>query len=258
VQIPPFLVEKNAALEIEDALPALVSRTLDAHQVAAVCARYRRIGICQLLGSGMPDGFFTWLAMSAQAFLHWLSGVPDAEKVGSLTRPWLDAVACGFGGLAQEIARCAAPAFTQGEEYEEDFLYLRVLMDRFSLGKDAAALAPLLDRWDALADGKDPRAPLARALVQGDAQLLRDAMPALLRELETESEAAFGPSALPDDAATAHVSIELLAVVQLAARAGFTLEEDLPLAPSIARRVRWAKPPGPDAWRKLPSYRSLG
>jgi hypothetical protein len=258
VFVPPFIVEKNAALELEDALPALVSRALDARQVAAVCLRYRRIGICQLLGTGMPDGLFAWLSMSGHAFLHWLEGVPDAKKIGSLSRPWFDVVACGDGTLAGAIARRAAPAFVQGEEYEEDFLYPRILMDRFALGKGAAELAPLLDRWDALADGADPRAGVARAVVESNQQALDDAMPKLLAALGDEAAAAAGPGAIPDEATTAGVSIELLALVQLARRAGLAVEEDLPPAPSIARRVERFRPPPADAWRNLPSYRTLG
>jgi len=38
--IPPFLVEKAAGIEIEDALPAAVSRKLDGRAMAAFCGLY--------------------------------------------------------------------------------------------------------------------------------------------------------------------------------------------------------------------------
>jgi hypothetical protein len=85
--IPPFLVEKAAGIEIADALPAVVSRKLDGRPMAAFCSLYRRIAISRLLATASPNDFLAWLAMSAQAFLHWLEGVPEEAKLGSLSDP---------------------------------------------------------------------------------------------------------------------------------------------------------------------------
>jgi hypothetical protein len=257
--IPPFLVEKAAGIEIADALSAAQSRKLDGRAMAAFCALYRRIAIARLLSTGSSNDFLTWLAMGAQAFLHWLEGVPEEAKLGRLSEPFLDAVACGASDLAAGIARSAATTWRTGEEYEDDFLYFRFLMSYFGLRSDAKETLPLLERYEALAAGNDPRADVCRALFARDQERFDEAIEALVQHWQEKTREADERGMLsPDDAATtAHVSVELLALLRLATAAGLATGIDHPLAPSIARRTDRFRPPAPDAWRTFPSYRTL-
>jgi len=257
--IPPFLVEKAAAIELEKALPALVQRRVNARQAAALCRRYRRIAVCRLLATASPSDFLAWLAMSAQAFLHWLEGVPEEAKLGSLSDPFLDAVACDASDLAAGIARSAAATWRAGEEYEDDFLYFRFLMSHFGLPPDAKETLPLLERYEALAGGNDPRTDVCRALFARDQKRFDEGIEALVQHWQEKTREADERGMLsPDDAATtAHVSVELLALLRLAKAAGLATGVDHPLAPSLGRRTDRFRPPAPDAWRTFPSYRTL-
>lgn len=255
--IPVFLVEKAAALTLEKALPALRSRKADARKADAFCRLYRRVAIARLLASGTPEGLFKWLAMGAGAFLHWASGTPEERKLGSLSHPFLDAVAAGAGDLARAVADASAKTWKEGEEYEDDFLYLRFLMDHLGLRSPGAGA--LLDRLEAITDEGDPRVAACRGLLDRDGRRFTAAIEALqasrLAELRDDAER---DMLSPDDAATtARVSIELLALLEGARQAGLPLEQEYQLAPSIARRLDLARLPAPDAWQSIPSYRQL-
>lgn len=257
--IPVFLVEKAAAITLEQALPQLVNRSADARRADAFCRLYRRVGIAQLLSNGTPEGFFEWLAMGGQAFLHWASGTPEAKKIGSLSHPFFDALAAGAHDLARAIASAAAQTWKQGEEYEDDFLYVRFLMDHVALRAPGAAA--LLDRLEALAGDADPRLSACRGLLTKDRDRFARAVESLDAALVSQAEEAEERGTLsPDDAATtAVVSTELLALLEAARVAGLPVEAEYRLAPSLARRLDLARAraPAPDAWRHLPSYRQL-
>lgn len=257
IGIPIFLVEKAAGLTLEQAVPMLQRRTPDARKAAGFCRLYRRIAIARLLSSGTPGDFFTWLVMGAQAFLHWASGTPEERKIGSLSHPFFDAVAAGAHDLARAIAAASAQAWRQGEEYEDDFLYLRFLMDH--LGLRSSGAGSVLDRLETLAEDGDPRVDVCRALLARDGRRFANGVEGLEASWLAETrEAAERDMLSPDDAATtAHVSTELLALLEGARLAGLPLEEEYRLAPSNARRLDLARLPGPDAWRDLPRFRQL-
>ncbi|MGC3999318.1 MAG: Imm49 family immunity protein [Anaeromyxobacter sp.] len=183
------------------------------------------------------------------------SGSTAAESL-----PWFDAVAAGADALAAGIARAAAPAWTPGEEYEDDFLYPRVLMSHFGERAPAAQVGALLDRLDALTAGADPRAGLCRGLVERDQARFEEALDQVVARRSEDLDQRRQRGMLPaeEGATEARIWVELLALVRLAQVSGLVVEPDHPLAPSLARRLDRARPPGPDAWRTFPSYRQLG
>lgn len=258
--IPLFLVEKAAAMGLEAALPHLLGQKLPASKAAGVCRLYRRIAICHLLQSGTADRFFVWLAMGGQAFRHWLEGAPGAEKRGSLVAPYFDAVACGDDATAAAIARAGPTSHSPGEEYEEEHLFPRFLMGLHSLQAPRLDLAGAVERFEALADGSDPRAPLCRALLERDQGGFDRALEAVVEawRAELRERAASGLLSPDDEGTTARVSVELLAVLRIAELAGLATEVEVPLAPSVARGWRGARLPAPDAWKSIPSYWQLG
>jgi hypothetical protein len=254
LQTPLPLIEKSCLIQLQEVLPRVLSGRVNHSQMAAVCALYRRMGIGRLFLTGLPEGLFEALSCSARAFLFFLQAKDDTAKVTSQSEPFFDAVACGDREAEQGIARHSRPQWHEGEEYEDDFLYVRFLMDCFSLDAATAHLEALLARYAAvLGDGEDPRLDVCRALLTRDASLFEESLGHFLdirtRELRKRVHV---ERMHPDDVpTTAHLSVEVLALLHFAGRVGLTPGEHYPLAPSVARRIHRARPPSPDAWCRV-------
>lgn len=221
-------------------------------QVAAqLCESYRALAICILAADGDVDRFFHFLLHAPLARRRYLATVgcltstPAAEKKASDIGPLLDAVAGRQWELAKDIARLTLGHWVENAEYEEDYCHgeywRRLCMDP---GKDESAL---LDRWDnALEGGEDPRLDVACALNANDRSAFVAALRALLLHNETKAEelsSPLGGSALSEDPTfepNRWISIEGLAWLAAAERAGMVLDEEFEGCPRIARTDRYA------------------
>ncbi|AEI63401.1 Imm49 family immunity protein [Corallococcus macrosporus] len=253
VRTPLPLIEKNSLIQLQMVLPRVLTRQVTQAQMMSVCALYRRMGIAQLFLSGLPDSLFEELSRSARAFLFFLQGADDSTMTTSRSEPYFDAIACGDTEAEREIAQHSRATWNPGEEYEDDFLYVRILMERFTLAAPTARLDAAMSRYEGLPTARDDaRLPLCQALVAADAQRFEEGLSLLLdvrtRELRKRIEA---ERLSPDDAATtAHLSVEVLALLRLAGRARLPTEQHYPLAPSVARRLDRARLPPPASWRQ--------
>lgn len=258
---PPLsLVEKNAGLTIESGLPLVLSRKVSHEQAALFATLYRRIAVSRLLLSGTPEDFFDFLSQGARAFLFFLEGADDRSKVTSLSDPFFDAVAAGDDDAARAIAARSRGTFHEGEEYEEDFFYPWLLMNRFFLVPAREPPGVTLERWAALASGvAEPRLDLCSALLAADQAAFDSALHAFVSAMADEARERVEDGRMPaDDVPTlARVSVELLAILRMAGLAGLETEHQYPLAPSVARRLDLRRPGDPEAWRRLPSYREI-
>jgi hypothetical protein len=258
--IPTFvpLAGKNAAVTLEELLPQVLSAPPRQPHYLMVSTLYRRIAIAGLLSTADPGIFFQNLFKSGRAFLHFLQSAPDAEKATSSSAPLFDAIACrdreGVAGLAKN----SRATFASGKEYEEDFFYIRFLMDRFITGASKDSARQWLDQWAALSPD-DFRLAVCTALDRRDQGAFDQAIEMAISELRARIEALRAKDALPaDDAATtARVSTEVLAWLELAEASGLSLERDYPLAPSLARQFGGVQLPAPDSWRTIETMRSF-
>lgn len=252
------LAGKNAAVTLEDVLPQVLSAPPQQTHYLMVSTLYRRIAIAGLLSTADPSTFFQNLFKSGRAFLHFLHNAPDAEKLTSKSEPLFDAIACRDRAGAAELAKNSRMTFAIGKEYEEDFFYIRFLLDRFFAGASTGSAQQWLDQWAALAPD-DFRLAVCTALDRRDQGAFERAIETAIAELRARIEALRAKDALPaDDAATtARVSTEVLAWLELAETSGLTVERDYPLAPSLARQFRGVQLPAPDAWRTVATARSF-
>lgn len=243
----------NALGEAEELVPALEAGRMDLDEVLRLCRLFRIAGIGSLFLEGEPDELQRRLAQSGRAFAHWSERAPDAQKVASLGLPFFDAVAAGDLDGAAAIARASRRTHARGEEYEEDFLFVEWLMQRFFLGADAAALEQLLGRWDdALQGADDPRLDLCRALAARDARAAGQALTRFLEDREDVFlEQAESDSLDADVADTeAAFSVEGVALARLADGLGLRVGAEFPFVPAVARMATPIQV-APDAWRKL-------
>lgn len=260
MQVPLWLIRKNLGIALEKGLPHVLGRAVTLRQILIFCGYYRRMGIVELFLSGLPAGLFENLAKSARAFLFYLDRTEEATQVTSQSEPFFDAVACGDLDVGRAIAERSRSTWNEEEEYEEDFLYVRFLMDHGVLARELPHLERLLERFEqALKGSDDPRLALCRALQGKNQKRFDETLERMIddRRRETEKTLRSGEVS-PNDAATVcHLWVELLALLRFAEQAGLKLARHYPFAPSVARRMDQAMLPPPDAWRDIPSYFEL-
>jgi hypothetical protein len=253
--------------EIESHLELLVEQAEDAEGkadlgpiVSEMCLYYRALAICMLADDGNVNDFFHWLLHSPIARRHYLRSVygPGRGQPGdgrlSFVDPVLDAAAARQWPLAAEIQTLSAKQWLDGEEYEDDFCYGDFLRRAVA----ESLTADTLDPWRrALEGGKDPRLTVAEALCAKDAEQFEEALRALLKANEAKARAMAdprSPSALAGDytfAPNRWVSVEGLALLALAERAGLSTEYEVEFCPAIARKGSYA-PFRPRAYPKQP------
>lgn len=252
------VILKNALILNQDALPRFLSGKLDARRVLAFCENYRVLAIGSLLLTGRSKHFSFFLPQSGRAFSHYLAHAGAAGPRLSLYAPFFDAVGAGDFEGAADIARRSRGSWAQGEEYEEDFLFVAFLMRHFFLEAPVAECEDLLARYErALQGAEDLRLDLCRALLQGDSEAFNDALTRYLEDRKTTQDKRSETTVLSEEekATWAHVSIEALALVRLAERKGLETEEEYLFVPSIAREAGKVLV-DVEAW-KQPSLESL-
>ncbi|MCY1078905.1 Imm49 family immunity protein [Archangium lansingense] len=255
---PVPLAEKAAGLAIERLLPDVLASRGGRKGMLDFCAAWRRLAVSKLLLRGTPDDFLGDLYKSGRAWLWYLEHTPSPDDVTSQTLPYLDALASNDLDGARGIALRSQKTHQADDEYEEDFLYMRFLMNLLARPDDAPL--PLLARYEKLLEGnEDFRFDACRALLAGDGEALDAALDALMMEKKSRAERLLAKDALdPDEASTTErVSIEGLALVRLATLRGVKVRQIHPLIPPVARRVDRARHPAPLAWQHPESYRQL-
>ncbi|MCY1082652.1 Imm49 family immunity protein [Archangium lansingense] len=251
---------KNSGIALEDVLPRVIAAPPTLKFYLYVCQMYRRLAAGSLLASSDPRPFYGYLFKSARAFQHFLQIAPPDQKLTSKAEPFFDAVACRDDDAAKTMASLCPATPDTTREYEEDFLYLRLLMAHFYGGVPRNGLQAELDRFAELtAENPDPHIPLCRGLLEADQQLFDEGLAAVLEQkLGAYKQARKEESLHPDEASTtAHVSTEILALLELAGRVGLKVKPDYPLAPGVARRFHLRRLPAPDSWRIPERFRSL-
>lgn len=219
-----------------------------------LASHHRAYGICVLLADAEVDGFFHGLIQSALTWKYFLShsqseGTRNSPyRRASLNAPFLDSVAAGQWKLARQLAALSADSWLQGEEYEDDFAYARLLHHLMTFERaDRAASQQLLEQFTrALEGGSDVRLELARALVEKDQAAFDSSFEDLLEAHDFKMRKIADPrvdSVLAREYTfepNRHVMVEGLAILQVAGRLGLKLEPEYKFCPSLARRTEYA------------------
>lgn len=241
---------QNARSTLRGLLGRLVARRVTQRQALMFCQAYRQLAIGSLLMDMDTKAFSRHLARSGRAYLHFARGAADKDKVTSRAEPFFDAAASGDADGALAIAESASQAHKRGVEYEEDFLYMRFLMRRLTADAAPEEEAAMLERWHHVLEGsRDERIDVCRALSAKDERAFAESLDLWMTAKAQRTERlAAGERLLPEEVATeGRVSIEGVALVVLANRAGLATKRDILLVPSPALPKA---PPNlaPDAW----------
>ena len=215
---------------------------------------HRAFGICVLLQDAEVDGFFHGLIQSAITWKYFLrkcqlEGRGESPyRRASLTAPFLDAVAAGQRTLAKQIAALSAETWTQGQEYEDDFAYGRLLHLLIDFEHpDQAGVHHLIDQFErALEGGSAVRLELVQALADRNQSSFESSFVGLLEDHESKMRKLADPrrdSVLAREYTfepNRHVMVEGLAILQVAEALGLKLEPEYKFCPGLARRTEYA------------------
>jgi hypothetical protein len=216
-----------------------------------LCEHYRALGICLLSRDADVDAFFHHLVQAALTRRYYLQGIVVAgggeprHRRASFVGPAFDAMAAGQWNLAAEIFRGSADKWTEGDEYEDDFLYAGFV--RRVLAGSTDGIDDLLEHWEEVLEGGiDLRLDMARALHARDAQAFSDALRAVIEGDEATARELADPmsGSLRSDEETFFpnrwVSVEGLAMLALAERVGMPIADEMPACPSLVRGADFA------------------
>lgn len=253
-------IEKSAGIDIEEWM--LSTQDDDARQLEALAfsGRYARIAVCRLLGMADSAACHEWLCLSADAYAAWVESRPPGKRLlASHADPFFCACAAGHRAAAQRIAARVSSTWHQGAEYEEDFSYARCLHLLATAAEAQAAVIALLAFWKGVSGGREPRFALCQALLDGDTKAAVAALARILdaRLRETRKRKVDEDGDPDEHATTDQVSIEGAAIVWIARQRGLKLSLKHSQLPASLLRAATGEPPAPDAWRTIPSYRSL-
>lgn len=217
-------------------LASLMDGTATAHHADLVCKNYRLAAIGKLFLTGRRQPFQRRLHQSAGAWAHYLSTAPSTTKRNSRSAPFLDALATGAMPLAHTIAERSSRTWAQGEEYEEDFLFHEFLMQLACFNAPTARCNALLDRYAlCLNDTEDVRLDVCRSLLHAEAKKFDAALRRLLVERETRLDRIARNRSIPtlELSTVWHLSVEGLALVQVARRHNLAVADDLLHVPAL-------------------------
>ncbi len=228
--------------------------------VQDLCLHFHIIAVATLLVDGKPQGFFLNLCRAAENWRRLLAhlrreGAPlPASKHHA---PLLGALAAGHWTLARQVAELSETRWLPGEEYRTEHVWSQVLQSLVVSGVgEGSALSPLLEAMDALGgEDMEDRALLVRALVESNESEFAKAFAhaALVRQEVIEKRAKLFTTPVTKFAPHRYLWLEGLALLRLAERAGFPMNEEHYLyCPPLARlpmtesyRGDWVIPLGP-------------
>jgi hypothetical protein len=229
---------------VREKLPmAEVSRTFEELSVL-----FEGLGLCHLLESVDLAELAENLCRSGHARRYFLrrsqqeGNLRDRRLALSRTPAFFDAIVAGDVPLARDVASLSITTWEPAWEYEDDFCFFfylhRVALGFPPGGPDQIAI---LDRFErALEGASSARLDACRAIAARDAPALAKALSERLDEIAGELDEERESSAVQEEADVAFwprsfVSIEGLALLQMATVLGLPVPGDLPLCPRVAR-----------------------
>lgn len=241
----------NAEWDIEQALPRLVSGQVDLARVLATCRSFRWKGICSLFLEGLAQPFYIELHRSGTALAAFLKHVTDDQKITSKADPLFDAIGCGDFATAQSISQHARLNWNSDWEYEDDFLYVLFLMNRFFLKSTDDECRDIVQRYKRVLNGAyDFRFDVCNAFMELDSDTFNDALLGLIDEREAYYQEAFDRDEILEDewATDGKCFVEGLAMVRLARVLKLdTLDEYLFIPSTVTAGT--CTNPSPDSWQ---------
>jgi hypothetical protein len=232
------VIRSNTELDLMELLPVVEKPAVTLPEILMFCHLYRLRGIAALLLDADVERIHGDLRKSGQAFLHFLKSTAETNKLTSQADPFFDSVASKDFQCAREIASLSRTSWAVGEEFEDDFMYVYLLMKLFFLDCGNLEKQELLEHYRQISNpGEDPRVAVCLALANVDASSFDKALEGFLAHRQDRyKKLAAKEAVLPEDLATeGNISCEGLALIRLAESAGLVTQKEYLFIPSLAR-----------------------
>ncbi|AKT40380.1 Imm49 family immunity protein [Chondromyces crocatus] len=245
-------VHEELVSELHHGLPYVGTAPIAAlgDEFDAFAKQFEALGLCHLLEFGDEDELRINLVRSGHARRYFLrrsrdeGNVDDRHLALSRTNSFLAAAAAGDAALARQIAEASPEAWNGDWEYEDDHCFF-LLLHRLAQQGHAfpqADVQPILDRFErALEGATSARHAVCQALVAGDAAAFATALAERMQEEITRNDQLRDSAAVREGDVSfwpnSFISLEGLALLNLARLRGLTVPPDLPLplCPDLAR-----------------------
>jgi hypothetical protein len=246
------IIRSNAEYDIGKVLPFILQGNLKQKYIDLLCRSYRRRGICSFFLDGTPKDLLQNLQKSGSAYLYYLRLRKDKVQVLSKASAFFDAIACNDFSTANGIAHSMQCVWNKDEEYEDDFLYVCFLLQKFFLDVDSQNYADTMNRFESVLEGgESARFEMCRAFIDKDDKLFSKALKTMAKEhAEHYKEGRKYEYILEEEWATeGQLFIEGLALIHLAERLEMATDKNYALIPSLVR-AEVETVYGPETWRE--------
>jgi len=250
--LPGYVI--GALEENEENFPDLLGGAqVTYRQVLAACNNFRIAGIGELFVTGRAAHLHRRLHQSARLLGTVLPTLPGSTRATGRARPFIDAVAANDDDAALTIASLCKRNWTKGEEFEEDFLFHEILMQRFFLGASSPACRPMLVRYEKTLGGTDDaRLDVLRSLIDPDTVPFKVAVATYLKERAHDLAEKENSGGIAGDllATEWHLSVEGIALTRLARRLSLPTDRQFLHVPAVALELPtedW----GRSNWRRI-------
>ena len=260
MEIHLSMAVKNVGLRLEEILSNISAAEYKLLYYDKISSLYRQIGIGEYLISNNATSMFSMLQLGVQSYIEFLEKAEDSEKAISRIVTFFDAVCCQDKKAMADLALLAPRQLNPRKEYDEDFLYMRILMDIFGLGKNREDVQVMLDEYEAFhRENTDERFNIIIALLEKDSKGFHESLEVLISEcLERYTDGGdLYKGTLEEAAILSHLSTEIITWLWFARFQNIDLNNEYALAPSSSMQDYDAAPLTEGAWRSPESYRSL-
>lgn len=254
------LAVKNVGITLEDILSQISGAEYKFLYYDKISSLYRQIGVGEYLITDDAQAMFDMLELGIQSYIEFLEKAEDSEKAISKITVFFDAVCCQNKNAMEKLAQLAPQQLNSRKEYDEDFLYMRILMDVFGLEKSRQDVQIMLDEYEKFHNEyPDERFNLIIALLDKDDKAFHNSLELLTKERlgRYAKGGDLYEGTLEEASILSDVSTEVMAWLWLARFQNIDLGSKYALAPDSAMQVCQTTPLAEGAWLSYESYRSL-
>jgi len=244
---------ENAENYLKSYTTVAKDRQLTQMELLEACAMFRQRGICSLLLFGEPKTYHINTMQSASIYSQGIQKLNDSEIVTSRAKPFYDAIGSMYFDCAKVIAQNSSMEWKPDYEYEDDFLYVKFLMQYFFLDSGKIECEKILDGYEKSLEGaNDIKLEICRSYISSDNALFEENILELLEQISDDIESKIEQETMPEEvwAGIRYFSNEGLALLRLAELKGFNTGVRYPLVPAIVRddpKIKY----NPNAWQNL-------
>jgi len=229
---------ENAAFASQRMLYPLENGELDNVGIQELCSFFRQHALCSYYLYHDSSILFSDLMKSAAAYIYFLENTSSNQIILSRAKPFYDAICGGYFDAAEKISKLSPFIWHKDKEYEDDFLFIKFIMQLFFSDAVKEDLDLTLDALNGeLTDENLFRGDICRSLIDKNGELFRDSLDILVQTRKAKIEKMIEDEAIAEEywSWMRYFSSEATALVKLAEKMGLELDSVIEDVPSILR-----------------------